>query len=72
MRELMTPWDQVPAVSPETLASDAVKLMAERRLDRVAVMHDGSLVGFVDPVAVRRYVELSGESPNDATRANAA
>jgi Zn-dependent protease/CBS domain-containing protein len=59
VRQVMTPWDRVVVVTPETPVAEAVRAMAEHDVDHVAVMHGGRLVGFVDRAAVARYLELS-------------
>jgi Zn-dependent protease/CBS domain-containing protein len=71
VREVMTPWTDVVGVSPETPVTEALRLMAEHDVDRVAVVHGGRLVGFVDRTAILRHVELarstdSGEQPSAA------
>jgi Zn-dependent protease/CBS domain-containing protein len=62
VRQVMMPWDRVVAVTRETPATETVRAMAERDVDRIAVMHDDRLVGFVDQAAVRRFLELSQAS----------
>jgi Zn-dependent protease len=59
VRQVMTPWERVVVVTPETPAAEAVRAMAEHDVDHVAVMHEERLVGFVDRAAVLRYLELS-------------
>jgi Zn-dependent protease/CBS domain-containing protein len=71
VREVMTPWKDVVRVSSETPVTEALRLMAEHAVDRVAVMQDDRLVGFIDRAAILRRVELSrskdfGEEPSAA------
>ena len=68
VREVMTPWKDVVSVSPETPATEAVRLMGENRVDRVAVMHGDHLVGFVDRAAILRHIELSSSRYRDRGR----
>ena len=59
VRTVMTPWRDVVSVNPETPAAEAVRLMAEHDVDRIAVVRGERLVGFVDRAAILRHVELS-------------
>ena len=70
VRTVMTPWRDVVSVNPETPATEAVRLMAEHDVDRIAVMHGERLVGFVDRAAILRRVELSRSAGSgEGTRA---
>ncbi len=64
VREVMTPWTDIVRVRPDTPVTEAVRLMGENHVDRVAVMHGDRLIGFVDRTAIMRHVELS-HSHND-------
>jgi Zn-dependent protease/CBS domain-containing protein len=68
VREVMTPWKDVVSVSPETAVTEAVRLMDENHVDRVAVMHGDRLVGFVDRTAILRHIELSSSGHSDCGR----
>ena len=60
--QVMTPWKDVVSVSPKTPVTEAMRLMAEHDVERVAVVHGDRLVGFVDRTAILRHVELSRSS----------
>jgi hypothetical protein len=64
----MTPWKDVVIVSPETPVNQAVRLMAEHRVDRAAVVRGDRLVGFIDRAAILRRVELSRSRLADGGR----
>jgi Zn-dependent protease/CBS domain-containing protein len=65
VRDVMTPWSEVVSVRPETPASEAVRLMAEKHVDRIVVVHDERLVGIVDYTAILRHIELSSSPYSD-------
>ncbi len=65
VRQVMTPWEHVVVVRPDTPAAEAVRAMAEHNVGQVAVVHDDRLVGFVDRAAVLRFVEFSRRGPGD-------
>ena len=57
-RDVMSPASDVPPVTPDTPAVDAVRLMRARGADRLAVIGQGRLLGFVDHITVERAVRL--------------
>ena len=56
-RDAMTKADEIPTVSPDTPAWDAVRLMAAQGAARVAVVEAGRLLGFVDQQGVFRFLQ---------------
>lgn len=62
VRDVMMPAEETPIVTPDTPASEAIKLMATRGVDRVAVLDGGRLVGFVDQAAAVRYARYRSGS----------
>jgi len=60
VRDVMTPALKVPAVSPETQATEVLRLLREGETDR-AVVVDGSgrLLGFIDVDAFVRFVNAA-------------
>ena len=56
-RDAMTRAGDIPSVSPETPAIEAVRLMAEQGVSRVAVIDAGSLLGFLDREGTFRFLQ---------------
>jgi Zn-dependent protease/CBS domain-containing protein len=57
VRDVMTPALKLPSVTPETQATEVLRLLRERETDRAAVVDDGGrLLGFVDVDAILRFV----------------
>ncbi len=58
VRDVMTPAPNLPAVTPETEASDVLRLLRERETDRAVVVDDGGrLLGFIDADAIARFLQ---------------
>ena len=56
VRDVMTPALEVPAVSPETQATEVLRLLRERETDRAVVVDAGGrLLGFIDADAFVRF-----------------
>jgi Zn-dependent protease/CBS domain-containing protein len=68
VRDVMTPALRLPSVTPETEASDVLRLLRERETDRAVVVDSGGrLLGFIDVDAILRFVNarrLSGGGPD--------
>ena len=56
-RDAMTRAEDIPAVTPDTPAWDALRLMMEKRVRQVAVVDAGRLLGFVDQEGAQRYLQ---------------
>lgn len=57
VRDIMVPALNLPSVTPETQASDVLKLLRERETDRAVVVDAGGrLLGFIDVDAILRFV----------------
>jgi CBS domain-containing protein len=57
VRDVMTPALKLPSVTPETQATEVLRLLRERETDRAVVVDDGGrLLGFVDVDAILRFV----------------
>jgi len=60
VRDVMTPALKVPAVSPETQATEVLRLLRERETDRAIVVDGGGrLLGFIDVDAFVRFVNAA-------------
>jgi len=60
VRDVMTPALKVPAVSPETQATEVLRLLRERETDRAVVVDGGGrLLGFIDVDAFVRFVNAA-------------
>lgn len=59
VRELMLPLSEVPLLSAETGAADALVQLAERNVNRGLVLEDGELVGLVSITDLARALETS-------------
>jgi Zn-dependent protease len=55
-RDAMTRAEDIPSVSADTPAWDALRLMAEKNAARVAVIQAGHLLGFVDQESAMRFL----------------
>lgn len=58
VREAMVPAHDIPVVAPDTPVPEVLRLMQTRRADRIAVIEEGRLLGFVDAISVDRYLRL--------------
>jgi len=57
VRDVMTPARDLPSVTPETEASDVLRLLREKEADRAVVVDAGGrLLGFIDVDALLRFV----------------
>lgn len=56
-RDAMTRAGDIPAVTPDTPAIEAVKLMAEQGVSQVAVIDAGRLLGFLDREGTFRFLQ---------------
>jgi len=53
----MTPAHDLPSVTPETQATDVLRLLREKETDRAVVVDAGGrLLGFIDVDALLRFV----------------
>jgi CBS domain-containing protein len=60
VRDVMTPALELPSVTPETQATDVLRLLRERETDRAVVVDSGGrLLGFVDADAILRFVRAA-------------
>jgi CBS domain-containing protein len=60
VRDVMMPALKLPSVTPETQASDVLRLLRERETDRAVVVDAGGrLLGFVDVDAILRFVNAA-------------
>jgi Zn-dependent protease/CBS domain-containing protein len=60
VRDVMTPAPELPSVTPETRATDVLRLLREREADRAVVVDSGGrLLGFVDADAILRFVNAA-------------
>ena len=60
VRDVMTPALKLPAVAPETQASEVLRLLREREADRAVVVDEGGrLLGFIDVDAIARFVNAA-------------
>ena len=59
VRDVMTPAPDLPTVTPETEATDVLRLLRERQTDRAVVVDEGGgLLGFIDADAIARFVSV--------------
>jgi len=58
VRDAMVPARDIPVVAPDTPALDVLRLMQTRHADRIAVISEARLLGFVDAASVDRYLRL--------------
>lgn len=58
VRDAMVPARDIPVVAPDTPALDVLRLMQTSRADRIAVIRERRLLGFVDATSVDRYLRL--------------
>lgn len=58
VRDAMVPARDIPVVAPDTPALDVLRLMHTGRADRIAVITQGRLLGFIDATSVDRYLRL--------------
>ena len=56
VRDAMVPAQDIPVVAPDTPALDVLRLMQTSRADRIAVIREARLLGFVDVTSVDRYL----------------
>ncbi|HTX69146.1 MAG TPA: site-2 protease family protein [Thermoleophilia bacterium] len=57
VRDVMTPAHDLPSVTPETQATDVLRLLREKETDRAVVVDAGGrLLGFIDVDALLRFV----------------
>ena len=56
VRDAMVPARDIPVVAPDTAALDVLRLMQTSRSDRIAVIREARLLGFVDATSVDRYL----------------
>ena len=56
VRDAMVPARDIPIVAPDAPALEVLRLMQKSRADRVAVIEEGRLLGFVDATSVERYL----------------
>jgi Zn-dependent protease len=56
-RDAMTRAEDIPAVTPDTPAWDALRLMMEKHVGQVAVVDAGRLLGFVDQDGAQRFLQ---------------
>jgi len=56
VRDAMVPARDIPIVAPDAPALEVLRLMQKSRADRVAVIEEGRLLGFVDATSVDRYL----------------
>jgi Zn-dependent protease len=63
VEELLTPWDQLVTVQPDTEAAAVLRLMAERNLAQVLVAEAGTsqVLGLISHEQVRNYLRLQAE-----------
>lgn len=63
VEELLTPWDQLVTVQPETDAAAVLRLMAERNLAQVLVVEAGTnqVLGLISHEQIRNYLRLQAE-----------
>ncbi len=60
VRDVMTPALDLPSVTPETQATDVLRLLRERETDRAVVVDSGGrLLGFIDADAILRFVSAA-------------
>jgi len=60
VRDVMTPALKVPTVSPETQATEVLRLLREGETDRAVVVDGGGrLLGFIDVDAFARFVNAA-------------
>jgi CBS domain-containing protein len=57
----------VESVSPETIVIEALKLMADKNIGSVAVLHDDKFVGLMTERDYSRKVILKGRASNETT-----
>jgi CBS domain-containing protein len=57
----------VESVTPETIVIEALKLMADKNIGSVAVLHDDKFVGLMTERDYSRKVILKGRASNDTT-----
>jgi Zn-dependent protease len=68
VRDVMVPAEKLRTVTPETPADEAMRLLQQDDVDRLAVVDDsGNLVGFVDETSLERYAYL--RAAGDSRRA---
>ncbi len=75
VRDVVSRVGTVLTVAPETPAVEVLRVMRLRRKDRIAVMGEGRLLGFIDPAAIDRFVRLqraAEHAERDATGPTAA
>jgi Zn-dependent protease len=56
--DVMTPRDRVAALTSEAPAAEALRLMAERNINQVAIVDGDRLTGFVDRATALRHLRL--------------
>jgi len=63
VEQLLTPWDQLATVQPETDAAAVLRLMAERNLAQVLVVEPGTnqVLGLISHEQIRNYLRLQAE-----------
>jgi CBS domain containing-hemolysin-like protein len=63
VEELLTPWDQLVTVQPETDAAAVLRLIAERSLAQVLVVEPGTnqVLGLISHEQIRNYLRLQAE-----------
>jgi CBS domain-containing protein len=60
VRDVMTPALKLPSVTPETQATDVLRILRERETDRAVVVDSGGrLLGFIDADAIVRFVSAA-------------
>jgi Zn-dependent protease/CBS domain-containing protein len=60
VRDVMTPALDLPSVTPETQATDVLRLLRERETDRAVVVDSGGrLLGFIDADSILRFVSAA-------------
>jgi Zn-dependent protease/CBS domain-containing protein len=60
VRDVMAPALKLPTVTPDTRASDVLRLLRERETDRAVVVDGGGrLLGFIDVDAILRFVNAA-------------
>jgi Zn-dependent protease/CBS domain-containing protein len=63
---IMTPWRGLVVLTPNTSASDALRLLATRDVDQLPVVEHGRLVGFLRRRDILKWLALRSERPHHA------